>query len=398
VVIGGTDAYMPTAKLTDTQCRAAKPRDKPYKLFDGGGLALVVLPSGVKSWRLFHRVAGKQQTTTLGLYPAVGAAEARRRAQEARQRPAVAAAVPVPTLTLADACNAYWQARRDLTPGYQEQERRRLEFALFPELGKTPVAELTRAEVLRVLLTIDARGKAEAARRTLRGLGQVLDWCVELEHCAVNVAKTIKPARAFSGRKVEHHASLPLAEVPAFMARIALEPELQSVLAFKLLALTWVRTGELRAMRWMELERDADGTPTRWRVPAERMKMRRGVDHLVPLSTQAVQLLAVLQQRAGRSPFVFPAERTPERPMSEAAVLALIGRMGYAGRMTGHGVRTWASTWSNENGWHPDAIERQLAHMPGDAVRAAYNAAQHLPERVRMMQAWADWLLPALAP
>jgi integrase len=388
---------MPTLhKLSDTQCRAAKPKPKAYKLFDGGGLALVVLPSGVKSWRLFYREAGKQQTATLGLYPAVTLADARKRAQEARSVPAKPIAVP--TLTLAAAARAYWDGRRDVKDGYRDQEFRRLEFGLFPELGNVPVRDLTRADVLRVLLTIDAKGHAEAARRTLRGLGQVLEWCVELEHCPANVAKTIRPARAFSGRTVERHASLPLSEMPAFMARLALEPHLQSVMALKMLAVTWVRTGELRLMQWSELERDADGVPTRWRVPAARMKMRRGVDHLVPLPRQAVRLLAALKSRAGSSRFVFPGERNLDRPMSEAAVLALIGRMGYAGRMTGHGLRTVASTWANENGWHPDAIERQLAHMPADAVRAAYNAAQYLPIRAQMLQAFADWLLPDQAP
>jgi integrase len=258
-----------------------------------------------------------------------------------------------------------------------------------------PVAQLTRAQLLEVLLRIDARGHAEAARRTLRGVGQVLEWCVELGHCASNMARLIRPARAFSGRRAEGHAALPLAEVPAFMARLLLEPPLQSVLALQLLALTWVRTGELRGMRWAEIERDADGMPTRWRVPAERMKMRRGADHLVPLSTQAAGILAVLQQRAGRSPYVLPAEHRPDRPMSEMAMLALIRRLGYGGRMTGHGWRAVASTWANEHGFHPDAIERQLAHMPADRIRAAYNAAQHLPERARMLQAYADWLLPA---
>lgn len=384
---------MPTAKLTDAQCRAAKPRPKAYKLFDGAGLALVVLPSGVKSWRLFHRVDGRQQTATLGLYPAVGLAAARLAAQQARTAPPKPAAA-VPTLTLADACSAYWAGRQDCTAGYRDHALSSLDHNLFAELGRVPVRDLTRAEVLRVLLLIDARGKPEAARRVRMWLAMVLDWCVEREHCTANVARTISAARAFSGRTVQHHASLPLAEVPAFMARLALEPPLQSVLALKLLALTWTRTGELRAMRWAELERDSAGVPTRWRVPAARMKMRRGVDHLVPLSRQAVALLAVLQQRAGSSPFVFPAERTQDRPMSEAAVLALIGRLGYAGRHTGHGWRTVASTWANENGWHPDAIERQLAHMPADSVRAAYNAAQYLLERVKMLQAWADWLLP----
>lgn len=389
---------MPTLnKLSDTQCRAAKPRDKPYKMADGGGLALVVLPSGVKSWRRFYRIDGRLQTATFGLYPAVSLAEARKRAAETRSAPPAPVAAPVPTLTMRAACDAYWAGRQDCSAEYREHALASLKHNLFAELGAVPVRDLTRAEVLRVLLLIDARGKPEAARRVRMWLAMVLDWCVEREHCQANVARTISAARAFSGRTVEHHASLPLSEVPGFMARLALEAELQSVLALKLLALTWVRTGELRSMHWAEIERDGAGVPTRWRVPASRMKMRRGVDHLVPLSRQAVELLAVLQQRAGSSPYVFPAERRQDRPMSEAAVLALIGRLGYVGRMTGHGWRSVASTWANEQGWHPDAIERQLAHMPGDKTRAAYNAAQHLPERVRMLQAWADWLLPTRA-
>lgn len=390
---------MPTHKLTDAQCRAAKPGPKPIKLADGGGLALVVLPSGAKSWRRYYRIGGRMQTDTYGLYPEVSLAEARRRSQEARAAQGSRQSAPPPApapaaLTLDAAVRKFWAGRKDVRPSYAAQELRRMEVAVLPDLGAVPVAELTRARLLEVLLRINIRGHAEAARRALRGVGQVLEWCVELEHCSSNVARLIRPARAFSGRRPEGHAALPLSEIPALMSRLAAEPPVQSVLAMQLLALTWVRTGELRAMRWAEIERDADGVPVRWRVPSERMKMRRGADHLVPLSRQAARILGVLQQRAGRSPYVLPSERTPDRPMSDAAILALLARMGYAGRMTGHGWRSVASTWANENGWTPDAIERQLAHMPADPVRAAYNAAQHLPERARMLQAYADWLLP----
>jgi integrase len=384
---------MPTAKLTDAQCRTAKPREKAYKLFDGGGLALVVLPSGAKSWRLFHRVAGKQQTTTLGLYPAVGAAEARRRAQDARQGAADGQAAPTPepqparpALTVKQACLDYWRGRGDTTPGYRANALRALELHVWPDLGALDVAKLTRAEVLRVLLALDAKGRHVYVRKCRLWLALPLDRCVELELCPANVVRSIDPERAFGRRAVEHHAAVPLAEVHDLLARLALEKDLQSLLALKLLALTWVRTTELRMMRKAEIEGDV------WRIGRERMKMKR--EHLVPLSRQAKALIAQAVSRSGSSDYVFPAPHRDDRCMSENAMLYLLERVGYGGRMTGHGWRTLASTWANERGWTPDAIERQLAHAPADKVRAAYNQAQHWPERVRMLQAWADWLLP----
>lgn len=384
---------MPTARLTDAQCRAAKPRERAYKLFDGSGLALVVLPSGVRSWRLFYRTDGKQQTATLGLYPAVGVAEARRRAAEARERAAKGeggarrAAAPVAAgPTLREACQTYWRGRQDATDGYRANALRGLEMHVWPDLGARRVADLTRAEVLQALSKLDAKGRHVYVRKVRVWLALVLDWCVERDHAAANVARSIDPEKAFGRRQVEHHAALTLAEVPDFMARLACERDLQSVLACRLLALTWARTAELRMMRWDEIE------AAMWRLPAGRMKRRR--EHLVPLSRQALAILAQLKPRAGSSAYVLPAEHRSDRPMSENAILYLLRRIGYGGRMTGHGWRTIGSTWANERGYSPDAIERQLAHAPDDRVRAAYNRAAYLPERITMMQAWADWLLP----
>lgn len=389
---------MPTARLTDAQCRAAKPRERVYKLFDGGGLALVVLPSGAKSWRLYCRAPdGRQQTATLGLYPSVGAAEARRKAQEARERIAQGEGASTrkktpqrPAMTLREACLTYWRGRQDTTEGYRSNALRGLEMHLWPTLGERDVAELTRADVLSALAALDARGRHVYVRRVRVWLAQVLDWAVERELATANVARNIDPEKAFGRRPVEHHAALALAEVPAFMQRLALERDLQSVLACRLLALTWVRTAELRMMLWDELEGDL------WRLPAGRMKRRR--EHLVPLSRQALVILEQLRQRRGESRYVFPAEHRDDRPMSENAVLYLLARMGYQGRMTGHGWRSVGSTWANEEGYSVDAIERQLAHAPDDKVRAAYNRATYWPERVKMMQAWADWLMPPAEP
>ncbi|HEY3341946.1 MAG TPA: site-specific integrase, partial [Anaerolineae bacterium] len=186
----------------------------------------------------------------------------------------------------------------------------------------------------------------------------------------------------------ESHAALSPPEVKPFLDRLKIEDQLLSVLACKLLALTWVRTVELRTMLWSEIEGKGDAQV--WRIPAGKMKRRN--EHLVPLSRQAVALLGILRQRARGSEYVFPAEHTIKRPMSENAVLYLLHRMGYKGIITGHGWRSVASTWANEAGWLPDAIERQLAHMPDDKIRAAYNRAAYLPQRREMLQAWADWL------
>jgi integrase len=174
------------------------------------------------------------------------------------------------------------------------------------------------------------------------------------------------------------------------MARLGFEAEIQSALACRLMALTWTRTGELREMKWTEIEGDV------WSIPAKRMKKSR--DHAVPLSTQALAIIAKLRARNRGSEFVFPNDRRLDRPMSENAVLYLIDRMGFGGRMTGHGWRTVGSTWANENGYSADAIEKQLAHEPDDKVRAAYNRAEFMPERRVMLQDFADWLMPPVMP
>lgn len=381
---------MPNAKLTDAQCRSAAPTAKPRKLFDGGGLALVVLPSGAKSWRLFaRRPDGKQATVSLGLYPALSLAAARKAAQEARerlQRGEATTARPAPVLTLENACAAYWAGRRDVTDGYRSNATRGLEMHILPTLGKRPVSELTRAEVLAALTTLDARGRHVYVRRVRVWLAQVLDWCVEREHCAANVARLIDPERAFARATVKHHAAIGLDEVPALMQRMALERDLLSVLSCRLLALTWVRTAELRSMRWDEIDGDL------WRIPEGRMKRRR--DHLVPLSRQALRIIEQLRARCRGSVFVMPSDRREDRPQSENSVLYLLHRIGYAGRMTGHGWRSVGSTWAHERGYPSEAIEMQLAHASESKVASAYNRALYIDVRRRMLQDFADWLMP----
>lgn len=381
---------MPTNQLTDAKCRGVKPTDKAQKLFDGGGLFLFVSTKGAKVWRLAYRVNGKPQTLVIGPYPAVSLQEARQKRDEVKavlragQDPNAARKASRNAVTLDEAHTAYWSGRKDLSSSYLENERRAFEMHVHPMLGARVMRDITRADVLATLNTLDARGKHDYVRKVRMWLAQLWDWAIEQGHATENPPRSIKPERAFGKKQVEHFAALELREVPAFMERLAIEGELQSVLALRLLALTWVRTNELRFMRWDEIDGDT------WLIPAGKMKRRR--EHVVPLSKAAQDLLEVLKPRAGSSVYVLPAEHRPDRPISENAILALLARMGYKGRMTGHGCRSIGSTWANDAGYPPDVIERQLAHVPGDPTRAAYNRAQYLDQRRAMLEAWAAWL------
>jgi integrase len=379
-----------TNTLTDAKCRAIKAGEKASKTFDGGGLFLFCSPTGAKVWRLAYRVNGKAQTAVIGPYPAVGLAEARQKRDAIKamlrdgQNPAEARKPARHAYTLDDAHTAYWSGRKDLSPSYLDNERRAYEMHVQPHLGKRVMREITRADVLAMLNTLDAKGRHDYVRKVRMWLAQLWDWAIEQGHSTENPPRSIKPERAFGKAQVEHFAALELRDIPAFMQRLDAEGELQSVLALRLLALTWVRTNELRFMRWDEISGDV------WIIPAGKMKRRK--DHMVPLTPAALEILGKLKNRAGSSVYVFPAEHRPDRPISENAVLALLARMGFKGRMTGHGWRTVGSTWANEAGYPPDVIERQLAHVPGDRVRSAYNRAQYLDQRRAMLEAWAAWL------
>lgn len=225
--------------------------------------------------------------------------------------------------------------------------------------------------LLTELNRMDAKGRFVFVRKVRMWVSQVFDWAIEQDLAKTNPAELINPKKAFGRRKVKNHASLSLREVPEFLRRLSFEKDLTSVLACRFMAYTWVRTGEMRMMRFEEIEGDL------WEIGSERMK--RDKDHLVPLPRQALEILAAMWSR--RRPgcdYVFPSDHRIDRPISENTVLALIARMGYKGEMTGHGWRSIASTWANEHGYPPDAIERQLAHSPEDKVRAAYNRAEYM--------------------
>lgn len=387
---------MPTNCLRDTDCKGAKPAEKLYKLFDGGGLYLAVLPTGAKAWRVAYRFGGKQQTKSFGPYPDVSLAYARELRDELKAqlragvdpmgaRKAVRAANARVSMSLAQANEAFWAGRGDVSPSYRSNAERGVELHL-TNLLERDVATIGRADLLAELMRMNAAGLFVYVRKVRMWVGQVFDWCVEHAHMEVNPAKLIDPKKAFGHATVESFAALELREVPEFLRRLGAERDLQSVLACRMLMLTWVRTTELRLMEWSEID-DVEAT---WLIPAGKMKRKK--DHLVPLSRQALAILREMRARTRGDRYVFPSDRTDARPMSENAVLYLLHRIGYKGRLTGHGFRSIGSTWANERGYSPDAIERQLAHVPDSKVRAVYNRAQYLPERRQMLQDFADWV------
>ena len=386
--------------LTDKSIRTARHSDKAVRLFDGGGLYLEFAPKGGKWWRLKYRFGGKEKRFSLGVYPHVTLKQARERRDEAKkllangidpsvQRKASNAAVTERAANSFEAIAREWFASfsRKWVKGHSDKVLRRLEHNVFPYLGARPIAEITTPELLVVLRKVEGRGAIETAHRTKQNCSQVFRYAVATGRAERD--PTVELRGALTPVRERHHPSItdPKAIGALLRAIVGYDGSLVTRCALRLAPLTFVRPGELRRAEWPEFDFDK----AEWRIPAERMKMRE--QHIVPLSTQAVAVLMELQPLTGRNRYVFPGARTNGRPMSENTVNAALRRLGYASdQMTGHGFRSMASTLLNEQGWHRDAIERQLAHAERDNVRAAYNYAEHLPERRRMMQAWSDYL------
>jgi integrase len=386
--------------LTDTTVRKAKPGDKPLKLFDARGLFVLISPRGGKWWRFRYRFGGKYKSLSMGVYPDVSLAKARERRDEARKllaegidpsenRKAMKGATTARTTNSFEAIAREWFARfsEHWVDTHSSKILRRLERDLFPWLGAWPINSITAPQLLTALRRIESRGALETAHRAMQNCGQVFRYAVATGRAERDPTGDLRGA--LPPVKEKHHASIkdPKAIGALLRAIDGYEGSLVTKCALRLAPLLFVRPGELRRAEWTEFNLDA----AEWRIPAERMKMRE--QHIVPLSTQAVAILRELHALTGARRYVFPGARTNGRPMSENTVNAGLRRLGYAkDEMTGHGFRSIASTLLNEQGWHRDAIERQLAHAERNNVRAAYNFAEHLPERRKMMQAWADYL------
>jgi integrase len=392
--------------LTDTAIRRAKPQAKAVKLFDGGGLYLEVNPAGGKWWRWKYRFGGKEKRLSLGVYPDVSLKAAREKRDAARQQ--LAAGIDPGQARRAEklaqagaesfeAIAREWHAKFSLgwVASHGDRILKRLEKDVFPWVGKRPIAEIKAPELLAVLRRIESRGALETAHRAMQNCGQVFRYAVATGRAERDPTGDLRGA--LPAPKEKHHASIidPKRIGELLRAIDAYEGFFATKCALRLAPLVFVRPGELRKAQWPEIDLDK----AEWRIPAERMKMRE--QHIVPLSRQAVAILRELEPLTNRAipskpdapRYVFPGAQSRERPMSENAILAALRRMGYTkDEMTGHGFRSMASTLLHEQGWNHQVIERQLAHAERNAVSAAYNFAEHLPERRKMMQAWADYL------
>lgn len=383
-------------KLTATQIKNAKPTAKPQKLSDGGGMFLLIQPTGAKLWRLSYRYDGKQKTLSLGKYPIVSLAEARERRHELKKMleqgidpGAARKATKTADSDTFEALAVEWHEKFKSTWSASHAKRvwRRIEKNVLPYLGGRPVKDITPPELLTILRKIEDRGAVETAHRTLQSCGAIFRYGIATGRVDRDITPDLKGA--IPPTKAQHHPSItdPVALGQLLRAIDGYEGSQIARCALQLAPLVFVRPGELRQSEWVEI--DLDGAE--WRIPPEKMKMKEL--HIVPLCKQAVAILRELQPLTGAGNYVFPSVRTASRPMSENTVNGALRRLGYTkDEMTGHGFRSIASTLLHEQGWQSAAIERQLAHGERNKVKAAYNYAQYLPERREMMQAWADYL------
>ncbi len=387
-------------KLTDSIIKAAKPKDKRYNLADGKGLVLFIEPSGSKFWRFRYKFQGKENTLSLGEYPNVKLAEARQEharfkellakgidpsenRKEEKQQAAIAAANSFESVA-----RQWWNHwKHDKTERHAGYTIRRMEADIFPAVGAKPVNDITAAQLIAMIRKVESRGALDIAKRVLTQCGQVMRYAVAHGMAERNPAADIKPADVLKPAKKTNHARLSEKELPELLRKIdGYDGQPLTRLAMQLMALTFVRTGELIGARWNEI----DLTKREWRIPAERMKMK--TPHIVPLSQQAIAVLEEIRKLAADDVLLFPSERRDGKTMSNNTIIYALYRMGYHSRMTGHGFRGIASTILHEQGFNHDHIELQLAHTQRDAVSAAYNHALYLEPRAKMMQEWADYL------
>jgi integrase len=396
---------MPTnMKLNDTQLRNLKPADKVKRLSDGGGLYIEVMPTGSTYWRMAYRFQGKQKRLAFGVYPIVSLKIARERRDEAKRLldqgidPSAAKKQQKLETTIHhrntfEAIAREWHEQKKHTWKSEHAATilKRLETNVFSKIGQRPIKDISAPELLAAIRVLQDEGKRDLAHRQLQHCGQIFRYAIATGRAEQNIATHLKGA--LQPVRSKNYAHLSEKQLPAFLRELErYEEEYKGSrlvkLAFKLLILTFVRSGEIRGALWSEV----DWQKKQWRIPAERMKVKE--PHIVPLSKQSVAILKELHDITGDSytGAIFPSQQSPRKMMSENTFLRAIEVLGYKGVTTAHGFRSTASTILNENGFRSDVIERQLAHGERDQVRAAYNHAEYLSERAEMMQWWADYL------
>jgi integrase len=407
---GRSDTPMP---IKEMQARNASPADKSYKIADGGGLFLLVQPNGSKLWRMKYRFAGKEKLLSFGAYPAVSLSVARERQRQAKQILSLGkdpmggvVQLSTPADRKFEAIATRWHSNREscLDPAHAARVWSRLERDVFPVIGQMDLREITPPDVLSMIRKIEARGALDISRRAKQCVGQVFQFAIASGWATTDPTTHLRDALKPKPR-VQHMGRLSMADLPHFLAKLDRyteeNPRRSTVTrnALQLVLLTWVRTNELRYATRAEFEGLGTANPV-WRIPAERMKMER--EHIVPLSRQA-EAIVIDMLAATNELYVFPGNKT-DHPLSTNTMIYAIYRLGYISRQTVHGFRSIASTWANEQlveygdppiwmrRYHEDWVELQLAHSEENEVRGAYNAAEYLMPRRRMMQDWADFV------
>ena len=387
--------------LTDTAVRRAKVSEKPYKLFDSGGLFLLVSPSGGKWWRFKYRFAGKEKLLSLGTYPDISLKDARERRDQERKklvnhidpsinRKAIRAAWADNQANSFEVIALEWIEKKSAVwaTSNTKKIKGQLELNIFPWLGDHPVANITPPELLAILRRVEARGAVHSAHKIVQTCGQIFRYAIATGRATRDPAADLRGA--LSSAKGKHFAAVtdPKAIGSLLRALYDYQGGVVTRCALRLAPLVFVRPGELRNAEWAEI----DWETASWNIPAARMKMKE--PHLVPLSRQVIEILQELHPLTGRGRYLFPSPRTNQRPMSDNAILSALRRMGIGKEeMTGHGFRAMARTVLDEVlHVRPDYIEHQLAHAVRDPNGRAYNRTAHLPERRKMMQDWADYL------
>jgi len=383
--------------LTATTIKTCKPKDKAYKLTDGGGLYLLVSPRGGKWWRFDYRFQSKRKTLSMGVYPAISLKDARDRRDEAKKQlangidPAMVRKSQKHQQSQPNTFEAVAREWHDkFKPGWSDTHASRLlrllERDIFPWLGSMPVSDVSSPLLLQTIRRIETRS-LDTAHRAMQNCGQVFRYAIATGRQQNDPTHALKGA--IPPIRDNHFASITHPEqIGALLRAIeGYKGEFITQSALRLGPLVFVRPGELRHAEWSEINLEIG----EWRIPSEKMKM--GQPHIVPLARQSVIILTGLQPLTGTGKYLFPSVRSSDRPISENTINAALRRLGYTkDEMTGHGFRSMASTLLNEQGWNRDHIERQLAHAELNKIRAAYNYADYLPERRKMMQAWADYL------
>ena len=390
-------------KLTDTALRALKPTGKVQKLSDGGGLYLHVTPTGSRLWRMAYRFTGKQKLLSFGAYPSVSLRDARKLREEAKEQLAKGIDPGAEKRQAKEAVLAQKREARDtfefvarewfakyeptLSNKHAQKLRRYLENTLFPVLGGKPITLLEPADFLQVVQPSERLGHHETAHKLMRLCGQVTRYARITGRIKYDVAAGLTEALApvqtthFAAVTVPDDIGLLLRDIDAYVGYTSV------VYCLKILPYVFTRPSELRLAYWSEFDLK-NGI---WSIPASRMKMRR--EHVVPLAKQVLSIIEELHVYTGNGELLFPSTRALTTPISDAAPLAALRRMGYGKEtMTLHGFRAMASTRLNELGFRADVIEAQLAHKEPDTVRLAYNRAEYMEERRALMQSWADYL------